>query len=145
MLTNLFRQVREFSRKSLNHIDLRQKILWGVMTVVFLGVFIAYSFYSALLVSDSALHRISNEEEPISAAAYEMAINVANSGSTVVNYMRTGDAFYQRTAQDEQVAFTNVLERYRAIANNAQEKELAEQVNVLHAQYWELGEELMLG
>jgi len=143
MFSQLFKQGHIFGRNTLRRLHLRHKIWLGVLLVLLLGALVSISFYSALKITDSALHRVTNEEEPIAAAAYGMSINVANSGTTVVNYLRTGDSMYQDDAQAEKIAFNQVHERYRLAANNAEEREFAEQVLVLHNQYWELADQLI--
>ena len=53
--------------------------------------------YEALRTARKAMHEVAEVEEPTSAAAYEMEINVIGAGLGVLKYLDTGDPQYLAT------------------------------------------------
>ena len=79
-------------------LQMRSKILLGIGSLFVFGLLMILAFYFALSITDSALESVANQEQPTSAAGYEMEISVVRSGLEVLNYIRTGDSESKRKA-----------------------------------------------
>ena len=124
-------------------LQMRSKILLGIGSLFVFGLLTVLAFYFALGITDSALERVANKEQPTSAAAYEMEISVVRSGLEVLNYVRTGDSESKRKALLRKTDFETYLARYKTVASSEQEQEFAIRVGELHEYYWIVGNALM--
>lgn len=124
-------------------LQMRSKILLGIGSLFVFGMFLILAFYIALGITDTALDRVTNQEQPTSAAAYEMEINLVRSGLEVLNYLRTGEESSKTKALLHKSDFKHHLLEYKKVVSNKQEQEFAEQVETLHDYYWQLGNGLM--
>lgn len=89
------------------------------------------------------LDLIADVEEPESAAAYEMEINVLGAGLAVKKYLFSGDAAqHDRLAKDE-ADFDLYHAEYVRLADRDIEQDLARELSELNRRYREAGRELM--
>lgn len=89
------------------------------------------------------LELIADMEEPESAAAYEMEINILGAGLAVKKYLFGGDAAqHDRLAKDE-ADFDRFHAEYVRLADGEVEQELAREIAILNRRYREFGRELM--
>lgn len=89
------------------------------------------------------LDLIADVEEPESAAAYEMEINVLGAGLAVKKYLFGGDATqHDRLAKDE-ADFDRFHAEYERLADPDIEQDLARTIAAMHLKYREVGRELM--
>lgn len=87
--------------------------------------------------------RIITIEEPTSAAAYEMEINIIGAGSAVVKYMATGDPQHRERVKKDQEDFHRFKLQYDRLTETAPEKELGRQIDALYERYRAVGDTLM--
>ena len=104
-------------------LQVRSKILLGVGSIVFLGMLLIISFFIAQSILRNALNRVATEEQPSSAAAYEMEISVGNSDLNVINYLRTGKLKYRNSAIKNKGDFDYYLSQYSNMANSEAEED----------------------
>jgi len=89
------------------------------------------------------LRLIVDVEEPTSAAAYEMEINVLGAGLAVQKYMLGGDPVHlERLAKDD-ADFGRFRAEYERLGTTPEERALARSLAPLHARYREVGGGLM--
>ena len=67
----------------------------GTAGILFVGLISMVVIYGALRTAQKAMHEVADVEEPTSAAAYEMEINVIGTGLGVLKYLDTGDPQYR--------------------------------------------------
>lgn len=89
------------------------------------------------------LERIANVEEPVSAAAYEMEINILGAGMAVQKYLVTGDpAHRERLAKDE-ADFDRFRAEYERLVDTPAAKDFGKRIDALNERYRATGRTLI--
>ncbi len=89
------------------------------------------------------LQAIVNIEEPTSAAAYEMEINVLGAGMAVAKYLVTGDPIHRDRVAKDEADFDRFKAEYDRLTVLPAEKKLGRTVEALHDRYRRTGRDLM--
>ena len=92
---------------------------------------------------EQRLLKVTEVEEPTSAAAYEMEINVIGTGLGVFKYLETGDPQYRARVADDEADFDRYKSEYDRLSNDEQERALGIRIGALFDEYKALGESLM--
>ena len=100
----------------LNRIGIKVGLGMGLLLSLFV-IAALVSLFRAQIV-DGKVREITEVEEPASAAAYEMEINVIGTGVGVLKYLQTGDEILrQRVAKDE-AGFERFKAQYDLLAQS---------------------------
>lgn len=119
------------------------KTLGSIGAIIGLGLLSMMTIYNGLASMKQALHIVIDVEEPASAAAYEMEINVIGTGMGVLKYLDTGDARYRDRVAKDEADFERFLVQFQRLADTAQEQALGEKVARLYKDYRATGETLI--
>ena len=122
---------------------IRENIVAGVIGILLLGLSSMLAIYAGFRVAERAMHEVADVEEPTSAAAYEMEINVIGTGLGVLKYLDTGDPQYRDRVEKDEADFVRFKARYDQLAETAAGKELGNKVGVLFGEFVQLGRVLM--
>ena len=87
--------------------------------------------------------RITNVEEVITAAAYEMEINVNGTGMAVLQYLDVPDKEYRIRVAEDQADFERFQAQFDDLASTPEERALAAEVAGLYTEFKALGVTLM--
>ena len=121
----------------------KQKVISGAAGVMLVGLLSMLVIYGALRTARRAMHEVANVEEPTSAAAYEMEINVIGTGLGVLKYLDTGDPQYRARVEKDEADFERFKARYDQLAETPAGKELGNKVGALFREFVQLGGVLM--
>jgi signal transduction histidine kinase len=91
----------------------------------------------------SDVQAIDDVGEELAEAGFEIEINVVETGVSVLQYIRSGDAQYRQRLTDAQSDFTVWLEQYRTLAQSQSITDLSDQIVTLYDQYVLVGQSLM--
>ena len=109
----------------------KQKIILGTAGILLVGLLSMLVIYGALRTAQRAMHEVAEVEEPTSAAAYEMEINVIGTGMGVLNYLDTGDPQFRARVEKDEADFERFKARYDQLADTPAGKELGNKVGAL--------------
>ena len=121
------------------HFSVITKILPGVAVVLLVGLITMLVILDGLRTVKLALREVAEVEEPTSAAAYEMEINVIGTGLGVVGYLETGAPHYRKRAQEDTADFLKFKAQYDRLAETPKGKELGSRLGVLFNEFMILG------
>ena len=121
----------------------KQKIVLGTASVLLVGMLSMLVIYRAFRTARRAMHEVADVEEPTSAAAYEMEINVIGTGLGVLKYLDTGDPKYRARVEKDEADFERFKARYDQLAETPAGKELGNKVGALFGEFAQLGQVLM--
>ena len=93
-------------------LTVKQKVVLGAAGVLLVGMLSMVVIYGALRTAQRAMHEVAEVEEPTSAAAYEMEINVIGAGLGVLKYLDTGDPQYRDRVEKDEADFERFKARY---------------------------------
>ena len=124
-------------------LSVKVKVVLGSAGVLLVGLLSMLVIYGALRTARKAMHEVADVEEPTSAAAYEMEINVIGTGLGVLKYLDTGDPQYRDRVEKDEADFHRFKVRYDQLAETAAGKELGNKVGVLFGEFVQLGRVLM--
>lgn len=96
-----------------------------------------------MAVVDKNLTAIIETDEPQSAAAYEMEINLIGTGFAVLGYLHDRDPAHLERIEDDARDFDRFQARYHELAEGELEKELAAAVDQGYAQFTALADDLI--
>jgi signal transduction histidine kinase len=123
----------------------------GLLLVVLLGFLAIVSTLVAVglvlewrqRAVEEQVERIVVVEEPTSAAAYEMEINVLGAGLAVFKYVVSGDPQHLERVRKDEADFERFKAEYDRLTARPREKELGQEIQALHERYREVGRGLM--
>ncbi|MBA4114944.1 MAG: hypothetical protein H0X71_00550, partial [Rubrobacter sp.] len=118
--------------------------LWmgfGILILIFMiaGLIIGASVWSI----GEAIEKITSVEEPTSAAAYEMEINVVELSQDVLDYRETGEPQYRERFADDKADFKEFKHTYDSLVNTQSGREQGVRIGTLYREYVALGDTLM--
>ncbi|MEO5618094.1 MAG: ATP-binding protein [Candidatus Eisenbacteria bacterium] len=114
---------------------------FGLLLVILIGIGL---FVSHRLASvERALATIMAVQEPATATAYEMALNVSATSAAVLAHVGTGEPNHRLRASANRAIFRNLVTRYNEIARSPASRALGERIRVTHAETTVLGDSLM--
>ena len=121
----------------------------GVKVGLGLGLLLSLFVIAVLIslfqarVAREKVREITEVEEPTSAAAYEMEINVIGTGLGVLKYLQTGDQIHRLRVAKDEANFERFKSQYDLLAETARGRELGKQVSLLYQEYKAVGDTLM--
>jgi hypothetical protein len=86
---------------------------------------------------------VADVEEPESAAAYEMEINVLESGLAVKKYLLEGDAAELDRLSGDEADFIRFLAEYERLGDGGTERNLAREIAAISQRYRDIGHNLL--
>ena len=92
---------------------------------------------------DRDITQITDVEEVITAAAYEMEINVNDTGMAILQYLDVPDTEFRIRVAKDQADFERFQAEFDRLASTAEERELAAEVADLYTEFKALGVLLM--
>ena len=101
------------------------------------------TLYQGLIRVQTSLREVIAKEHPLSAASYEMEINVVEIGMGILKYLETGDPRYRTRVEKDKADFARFQARYVALAATSQQQELSRQVRDLYQDYTTLSDMLL--
>ena len=126
-------------------LSVKLKVVLGAAGVLLVGLLSMLVIYGALRTAQKAMHEVAEVEEPTSAAAYEMEINVIGAGLGVLKYLDTGDPQYRDRVEKGEADFVRFKARYDELAETSVGKELGNKVSALFGEFVQLGNVMMDG
>jgi signal transduction histidine kinase/CheY-like chemotaxis protein len=119
------------------------KLLFGfgllLLMLIGIGLFVSQRLASV----ERALATIMAVQEPATATAYEMALNVSATSAAVLAHTGTGEPAQRLRVAANQATFGNLVTRYNQIALSPASRELGERIRVTHGELAALGDSLM--
>lgn len=115
----------------------------GLVVLVLTILAIGWTLDHNLRAIDRLLEQILEVEEPISAAAYEMEINVLGAGLGVSSYLSTGDPQHRVRVHKDETDFRRFRADYEHLSVTAREKELGAQIDTHSEPFFRLGAALL--
>ncbi len=119
------------------------RIALGVAVILFIGIVSMMVIFNALTTVRKSLAEITDVEEPTSAAAYEMEINMIGTGLATVNYLNTGEARFRQRVEKDRADFNKFKAQYDRAAGTQKEKELGDRIAVLYQEFTAAGDVLI--
>ena len=127
--------------RPLNRIGTKVALRMGLLLSLFV-IAALVSLFQARVV-DGKVREITEVEEPTSAAANEMEINVIRTGLGVLKYLQPGDDIHRRRVAKDEADFERFKGQYDLLAETPRGKELGGRVSLLFQEYQALGDTLM--
>jgi signal transduction histidine kinase len=120
-----------------------KKISVAFAVILLAGTLSMLIIYRGLSVLHKAMHELADIKEPISAAAYEMEINVNGIGLGVMKYLESADPTYRALVEDDERDFERFHTRYLQLAQTQEEKALGQRIGFLYSEFKRLGHQLI--
>lgn len=124
-------------------ITITTKIFSGLAFVVLLGLASMSFIYAGLRAVHQAMREFAELKEPVSAAAYEMEINVNGMGFAVLKYLDSHEPRYRRWVEEDKADFETFREAYLRLAKTQEERELARKMGALYSEFQALANALI--
>jgi hypothetical protein len=119
------------------------KIIGAIALIVLTGTLSMGAIRSGLRAVHRAMHTVTEVAEPISAAAYEMEINVVGTGLGVLKYLETGSSFHRERVVKDTADFARFKATYDGLAATPETKELGAKIDAAYKEFRTLGGYLM--
>ena len=103
------------------HLTIRRKLGIVVFSLLLLMVLVAAGSYLQLRLVEGKLAQIVDEEEPQSAAAYELEINLIGTGFAVLDYLHDHDPQHLDRIREDEAEFRSYLDEYGRLAETEAE------------------------
>ena len=123
--------------------SISRKIALGLALIIAIGALSMLFIYRGLGEVEAALQRLAEVKAPISAAAYELELNVNGMGLAVLKYLATRQPEYREWAQKDERDFAQYHATYLQLVLTEDERQLGRRLGELHAEFTELGHALM--
>lgn len=120
-----------------------KKIIIGLAVILLIGIVSMLVIYRGLDLVAQHMRKLAEIEEPASAAAYEMEINVNGMGMAVLKYLNNSRPIYRDWAEQDQVDFEKYHARYLTLIRTPKEAQLATLLDNYYQEFTTLGESLM--
>jgi len=102
-----------------------------------------YVTYQYIQRVNSNILQVLNVEEPIEDALQEMEISTGSTAEAVLNYIQDYQQRHINTTQKSKSDFELQISTYLTIAERPQERQLGQQVDILYAQFYAIGQEII--
>jgi signal transduction histidine kinase len=120
-----------------------RKITLAFAVILLTGILSMLIIYRGLSILQQAMHELADIKEPISAAAYEMEINVNGIGLGVLKYLDNADPTYRELVEDDEKDFEHFHRKYLQLTQTEEAQELGKRVGFLYKEFQLLGQTLM--
>ena len=119
------------------------KVAVGVAVIIAIGMISKLMIYRGLVEVERALDQLASVRAPLSAAAYELELNVNGMGLATPKYLATRRPVYRSWAEDDGQDFAHFHTEYLRLARTAPERDPALRVGELHREFASLAHMLM--
>ena len=119
------------------------KIGLALAVVLLLGLMPVLMIFNGLKQLEQTVGQVTDIDEPISAAAYEMEISTIGSGMAVLKYLETGEPEYRAQVAKSEADFGRFKAQYDRVVDTETGKELGQKIVVLYQKFKTLGKILM--
>ena len=119
------------------------KVAAGLAVIVTLGLISMLLIYRGLVIVEREVNRLAQVDGPLTAAAYEMEVNVNGIGFAVLKYLATGGQRYRDWVTEDDGDFANYHATYRLGVGTEAEQALAQEISRHYDEYVALGRQLM--
>ncbi|MGZ9216839.1 MAG: response regulator [Candidatus Binatia bacterium] len=119
------------------------KIGLALAVVLLLGLMPVLMIFNGLKQLEQTVGQVTDIDEPIRAAAYEMEISTIASGMAVLKYLETGDAEYRVQLAQHEDDFGRFKAQYDRVVGTETGKALGQKIVVLFQKFKTLGKILM--
>jgi signal transduction histidine kinase/ActR/RegA family two-component response regulator len=121
-------------------LSINKKIALSISLLVLLSLLTTMAIYRTFLAIQHA-YRITTQVEGVSNdAAYEMEINVVETGFSILQYLDTGEPHLREKIVQDAEDFARFLKEYTASAEDETERALGQQIARLYDEYGTLGQ-----
>jgi len=115
----------------------------GLFAVLLTLAVLGWTLHSNYRSVQGQVSQILNQEEPMSAAAHELEINVLGAGLAVLRYVQTGDPVHRARIAKDEADFARFKLVYDELASSERERSLGNRIDLLHDRYSRVGQTLM--
>lgn len=119
------------------------KVAAGLAVIVTLGLISMLLIYRGLVIVEREVNRLAQVDGPLTAAAYEMEVNVNGIGFAVLKYLATGGQRYRDWVTEDDGDFANYHATYELGVGTEAERALAQEISRHYDEYVALGRQLM--
>jgi hypothetical protein len=119
------------------------KIILGLAVVLTAGTLSMLIIYRGLNALQKGIHELADVKEPISAAAYEMEVNVNGMGLGVLKFLDTLDPTYRALVEKDEADFERFHAKYLQLARTSEEQQLGARIGSLYKEFSSLARALM--
>lgn len=119
------------------------KIYSGLLLITLVGVMAMAVIFAGLLSVASELDKLSEDEHRMTAAAYEMEVNVNGIGLAALKYLDKPDPKYRNWVTEDERDFERFSAIYAGLANTREEQQLGQAMATLYVEYKLLATRLM--
>jgi signal transduction histidine kinase len=120
-----------------------QKIVASILTILALGVASMIIIFYGLQKLGGAIHNLASSKQPLSAAAYEMEINVLGIATGTLSYLNHPDKNVLDSVRKDEQDFERFHSQYLKLAETLKEKEMANRMEQEYRRFKDLGEALI--
>jgi signal transduction histidine kinase len=121
----------------------KTKIIAGLLTIVSVGVISLLVIYYSLTTLKQAMDELGDLREPISAAAYEMEVNVNGITLAVVKYLDAREPLFREWVSRDEHDFERFLAAYHQLSITPREQDFGVEIDLLYQKFRTLGRTLM--
>ncbi|MGH8504115.1 MAG: ATP-binding protein [Gammaproteobacteria bacterium] len=121
----------------------KRKIIVGLAAILAIGIGSMLMIYYGLSAVARQIQELADVQEPVSAAAYEMEINVNGMGLAVLGYLDNRKPRYRAWVRNDQTDFERFHARYVELGGSADELELAQELDARYREFKDLGNALI--
>jgi signal transduction histidine kinase len=121
----------------------KRKIIIGLAAILLMGIGSMLVIYHGLNAVAREVQELAEVQEPASAAAYEMEINVNGMGLAVLRYLDSGNPRYHAWVREDIVDFARFHARYTALSKSPEEAALANELGEHYRKFKALSISLM--
>lgn len=122
---------------------IKKKITLGIATNLFIGLLSMLTINYGLTIVKKTTSEVTNIEEPTSAAAYEMEINMLGTGMGVFSYLDTRAPQARERVEKDRADFKKFQSQYNRLAKTQKAKDSGKKIDVLYQNFILLGKTLM--
>lgn len=119
------------------------KIAAGLAIILLIGLLSMLLIYRGLSTVEQDVRKLADLEEPTSAAAYEMEINVNGMGLAVLKYLDNLNPQYLHWVNDDIADFKRFHATYLRLTHTPKEKQLGQTIAALFNRFEALGKALI--
>ena len=120
-----------------------RKLGLGIGTLLSLFLVVGLVAYTQTRFIDETIREITEIEEPTSAAAYEMEINLIGTGFGVLGYLQDRDPAHRERVADDERDFERFMAQYDDLVETEQGKQLGAKVKAKYQTFKSRGDDLM--
>nr|MBA3493541.1 hypothetical protein [Gammaproteobacteria bacterium] len=111
--------------------------------VLFMGLIAMAFIYRGLGMVTTNVQELANIEEPLTASAYEMEININGIGFQVLKYLATENPYYREQALQDDKDFWGFHRRYMQLSKTERQRALGDEIGSGYRDFWLLAEALL--